>query len=117
MRALLAGGHDVALQALFRNAGLAAATHGVILRALKVWREVANGKRVAGVQEVSWLMLKELGGQSAEGDLAGLVKSISSRGAARERTRPCAGDRGGIGWTLDPTLRERNPESPRSPQQ
>ncbi|RWH75470.1 MAG: DUF2336 domain-containing protein [Mesorhizobium sp.] len=84
--ALLAGGHDVALQALFRSAGLPPATHGIILRALKVWREVANGRRVAGVQEVSWLMLKELGGQSAEGDLAGLVKSIHLD-ALRENAR------------------------------
>ncbi len=74
--ALLSGGHDTALKALFAAAGLAEATHGIILRALKVWREVANGKRTAGVQEVSWLMLKELGGQGAEGELAGLVKSI-----------------------------------------
>ncbi|TIO75672.1 MAG: DUF2336 domain-containing protein [Mesorhizobium sp.] len=86
VRALLASGHDVALQALFRSAGLAAATHGIILRALKVWREVANGKRIAGVQEVSWLMLNELGGQSAEGDLAGLVKSIHLD-ALRENAR------------------------------
>ena len=86
VRALLAGGQDVALQALFRRAGLAAATHAVILRALKIWREVANGKRVAGVQEVSWLMLKELDGQSAEGDLAGLVKSIHLD-ALRENAR------------------------------
>ncbi|TGP93661.1 MULTISPECIES: DUF2336 domain-containing protein [unclassified Mesorhizobium] len=86
VRALLASGHDVALQALFRSAGLAAATHAVILRALKIWREVANGKRVAGVQEVSWLMLKELGGQSAEGDLAALVKSIHLD-ALRENAR------------------------------
>jgi uncharacterized protein (DUF2336 family) len=86
VRALLAGGHDVALQALFRSAGLAAATHAIILRALKIWREVANGKRLAGVQEVSWLMLKELGGQSAEGDLAGLVKSIHLD-ALRENAR------------------------------
>ena len=76
IRTLLAGAHDTALQALFRAAGLAAATHGVLISALKVWRDVANGKRVAGVQEVSWLMLKELGGQRAEGDLAALVKSI-----------------------------------------
>jgi uncharacterized protein (DUF2336 family) len=76
VRALLAGGHDVALSALFRTAGLSAGTHKVILRALKIWREVANGKRVAGTQEVTWLMLKELGGQDAEGDLAGLLKSI-----------------------------------------
>lgn len=86
VRALLAGGNDVALQALFRSAGLAAATHAIILRALKIWREVANGKRVAGVQEVSWLMLKELGGQAAEGDLAALVKSIHLD-ALRENAR------------------------------
>ncbi|MGB3391692.1 MAG: DUF2336 domain-containing protein [Pseudaminobacter sp.] len=84
--ALLAGGQDVALAALFRKAGLAVATHAVILRALKVWREVANGKRMAGVQEVSWLMLKELGGPSAPGDLAGLVKSIHLD-ALRENAR------------------------------
>ena len=65
---------------------LAEALHRVILKALKVWREVANGKRVAGVQEVSWLMLKELGGQSAEGDLAGLVRSIHLD-ALRENAR------------------------------
>ena len=86
VRALLAGGHDVALQSLFRSAGLAVATHAIILRALKIWREVANGKRVAGVQEVSWLMLRELGGQSAEGDLAALVKSIHLD-ALRENAR------------------------------
>ncbi|MDF3218372.1 MULTISPECIES: DUF2336 domain-containing protein [Mesorhizobium] len=86
VRALLAGGHDVALQALFRSAGLAGATHAIILRALKIWREVANGKRVAGVQEVSWLMLKEVGGQSAEGNLAALVKSIHLD-ALRENAR------------------------------
>jgi uncharacterized protein (DUF2336 family) len=86
VRALLAAGYDAALQALFRSAGLACATHAVILRALKIWREVANGKRVAGVQEVSWLMLKELGGQAAEGDLAGLVKSIHLD-ALRENAR------------------------------
>ncbi len=76
VRALLSGGQDLALIALFRTAGLADATHAIILRALKIWREVANGRRVAGAQEVSWLMLKELGGQSAEGELATLVKSI-----------------------------------------
>lgn len=86
IRALLGSGTDVALQALFRGAGLTEATHAVILRALKVWREVANGKRIAGVQEVSWLMLKELGGQRAEGDVATLVKSIHLE-ALRENAR------------------------------
>ncbi len=86
VRALLAGGHDIALKALLAAAGLAATTHAVLLRALKVWREVANGKRTAGVQEVSWLMLKELGGQGAEGDLAALVKKIHLD-ALRENAR------------------------------
>lgn len=76
VRALLAGGHDSALVAIFRKAGLSDAVHAVLLRALKIWREVANGKRVAGAQEVSWFMLKEVGGQQAEGDLAVLLKSI-----------------------------------------
>lgn len=86
VRALLASGQDLALHALFRKAGLAPATHAILVRALKIWREVANGRRMAGVQEVSWLMLKELGGQGAEGDLAGLVKSIHLD-ALRENAR------------------------------
>lgn len=86
VRALLAGGRDVALSALFRAAGLAVQTHAVILHALKIWREVANGKRVAGPQEVSWLMLKQAGGQGAEGELAGLLKSIHLE-ALRENAR------------------------------
>jgi uncharacterized protein (DUF2336 family) len=86
MRALLAAGNDVALCAVFRTAGLSESVHGVLIRALKVWREVANGKRIAGAQEVSWLMLKELGGQAAEGDLAGLLKSIHLD-ALRENAR------------------------------
>ncbi len=86
VRALLASGNDVALSAVFRSAGLSETVHGVLIRALKVWREVANGKRVAGAQEVSWLMLKELGGQEATGDLAGLLKSIHLD-ALRENAR------------------------------
>jgi len=83
VRALLAGGRDLALSALFRSAGLPESAHSVILQALKIWREVANGRRVAGAQEVSWLMLKEINacpGQSGpaphHADLAGLIRSI-----------------------------------------
>jgi uncharacterized protein (DUF2336 family) len=74
--ALLADGHDGALGALFKKAGLPAGIHLVLLRALKVWREVANGRRVAGVQEVSWLMLKELGETPKDAELATLIKAI-----------------------------------------
>ena len=86
VRALLGSGQDAALAAIFGAAGLAEGTHRVLIRALKVWREVAKGKRIAGAQEVSWLMLKELGDGQAESDLAGLLKSIhldALRGNAR----------------------------------
>lgn len=83
VQALLAGGRDLALSALFRGAGLPESAHGVILRALGIWREVANGRRVAGAQETSWLMLKELNacpGQNGPAahhvELAGLIRSI-----------------------------------------
>ena len=86
VRSLLAAGSDVALAAVFRTAGLSDAVHAILIRALKVWREVANGKRVAGAQEVSWLMLKEIGGEEAQGELAALLKSIHLD-ALRENAR------------------------------
>jgi uncharacterized protein (DUF2336 family) len=83
VRALLAGGRDLALSALFHRAGLPEGVNGIVLRALKVWRDVANGRRVAGAQEVSWLMLRELDacpGQSGpaahHAELAGLIRAI-----------------------------------------
>lgn len=83
VRAILANGRDVAVAALFGAAGLSKSLHSPFLCALKVWREVAAGKRLAGAQEVSWLMLQELGaapGQPgpAEGhrEIAALIKAI-----------------------------------------
>ena len=83
VRAILASGRDVAVTALFRASGLGEALYRVFLRALKVWREVANGKRVAGAQEVSWLMLREIdaapgqpGPAERDREVAGLVKAI-----------------------------------------
>jgi uncharacterized protein (DUF2336 family) len=83
VRSVLSAGRDVAVFSLFRASGLAQPLHRVFLTALKVWREVANGRRVAGAQEVTWLMLKDLGagpGQPGPSDtdreIAGLVKSI-----------------------------------------
>ena len=83
VRAVLSSGRDVAVMSLFRASGLAQPLHRVFLTALKIWREVANGRRVAGAQEVTWLMLRELGagpGQpgpsEADREIAGLVKSI-----------------------------------------
>ena len=74
--ALLAGGRDVALTALFRSAGLPIAAQRALVEALTIWRAVANGKRVAGTQEVSWLMLKALGDVPQDDDLARLLKGI-----------------------------------------
>jgi hypothetical protein len=83
VQALLVSGREGALTALLRKAGITGTVHGVLIRALKVWREVANGKCIAGTQEVSWLMLKEINaapGQSGpmpqHVDLAALIRSI-----------------------------------------
>ena len=93
VRAILASGRDVAVSSLFASAGLAKSLHGVFLRALKVWREVAAGSRLAGAQEVTWLMLNEIGaapGQKgpAESDreIAALIKAIHLE-ALRENAR------------------------------
>lgn len=97
IRALLTAGREIAMRAAFRNAGLPDVTHGVILTALKAWREVASGSRMAGPQEITWLMLQALdatpgqpGPREGEADLAGLIKSIhldvlreNARGHAR----------------------------------
>lgn len=78
--ALLAGGRDAALKSLFSRAGLKPVTQEPIIAALKIWRDVANGTRVAGPQEVSWAMLKgteESGAAPADrAALTALVRQI-----------------------------------------
>ncbi|MGE0499720.1 MAG: DUF2336 domain-containing protein [Rhizobiaceae bacterium] len=74
--AMLANGRATALSAMFRKAGLAPSTHAPLVRALGIWREVARCERTAGVQEVSWLMLKAMGERAEGTDLAQLLKSI-----------------------------------------
>lgn len=83
VRSLLAAGRDGAISALFRAASLPRNMDAVLLTALAVWREVANGKRVAGAQEVTWLMLKAIdaapgqaGPRIEDRELAALLKSI-----------------------------------------
>jgi uncharacterized protein (DUF2336 family) len=73
--ALLAHGRDVALCALMGSAGLPAHLQAVIASALRVWREVARGHRVAGTQEVTWAMLQSLKGD-ASGEVASLIRRI-----------------------------------------
>jgi uncharacterized protein (DUF2336 family) len=93
VRALLASGRDMALSALFRSARIPQAAGRAILRALTVWREVANGRRVAGTQEVTFLMLRALEAAvragtvtDEQGALAGLLKAIHLE-ALRENAR------------------------------
>lgn len=93
VRSLLSSGRDVALAALFRQARLPRAAGHVILRALTVWRDVANARRVAGTQEVTFLMLRDLDEAvrtgavtDDEGALAGLLKAIHLD-ALRENAR------------------------------
>jgi len=82
VQSILAVGRDAALSALFAKAGLKQITHLPILAALKIWREVANGERTAGPQEVSWHMLKALEadlrrrGVSEDTPLSGLLRRI-----------------------------------------
>jgi len=92
VQSLLAGGRDVALGALFRAAGLIDTTHRVLLRAIKLWRDVARGKCVAGPQEVTWMMLRELNegagtaSPAEHGKLTSLLSSIHLQ-ALRENAR------------------------------
>jgi uncharacterized protein (DUF2336 family) len=76
VKALLMSGGDVALLAVMRQAGIPENVRPLILRALKAWRDVAAGRRIAGAQEISREMLDEIGGQHASGRLAGLLKTI-----------------------------------------
>lgn len=83
--ALLARGRDVALCALLRSAGLPAILQPAITSALSVWRDVANGRRVAGTQEVTWAMLQALNGDTT-GEVASLIRRIHLE-ALRENAR------------------------------
>lgn len=90
VRALLASGRDVAVAALMKAAGLGTSLHAAIIGALRLWREVATGKRVAGIQEVSWSMLQAIG---ANADLSALLRRIhldALRDNARNHARALA---------------------------
>lgn len=89
VRALLSRGRDVALQALMQSAGLSHHLHAAIISALRIWRDVANGRRVAGTQEVSWTMLQALPDKGSN-ELAALLRRVhldalraNARGHAR----------------------------------
>lgn len=82
VRAILIDGRDMAMQALFRRAGLAASIHPVFVRGIHIWRKVANGRLKAGPQEVTRLILQALtpavapARPHANDDLVALLRSI-----------------------------------------
>lgn len=88
VRALLAGGRKPALKALFIKAKLQPASHVPLITALRIWREVETGKRLAGPQEVSWHMLQTLNAdETPEGTaLASLLRGVYLE-ALRENAR------------------------------
>lgn len=74
--ATLASGSDAAVRSVLAASGLREVLHAPLLRALKIWRRVVRGERVAGVQEVTWAMLEEAGGEAATGELPRLLRAI-----------------------------------------
>ncbi len=70
---VLASGGGSAVCSLLRAAGIAADLHAPLLAALRIWREVANGRLVAGPQEASFTMLKAC---EPERPLATVLKAI-----------------------------------------
>jgi uncharacterized protein (DUF2336 family) len=93
VRSILASGRDAAVTALFRSCGLTVSFAETFLQALKIWREVAVGRRIAGAQEVSWQMLRHLGAAPGQAgpredarELSSLVKAIHLE-ALRENAR------------------------------
>lgn len=67
VKALLDKGSTRALVALLNQAGLRAVTHAPVLTALAICREIAQGRRNTGPQEISWMMLETLE-KSSEGN-------------------------------------------------
>lgn len=72
---LLAGGQQRAIVALFRKAGISAALDIVLLQALALWCEVETGKRIAGTQEIAYLLLQSCAAKLSP-ELVALLKSI-----------------------------------------
>lgn len=78
VRSVLATGGQAAVRATLRAAGLPPACAAPVLRALDIWRGVANRRRLAGAQEVAFEMRGALGAASGPGEaeLATLLDQI-----------------------------------------
>ncbi|MCV0396883.1 MAG: DUF2336 domain-containing protein [Rhizobiaceae bacterium] len=76
VRGLLARGGPSALRATLSAAGLPAICTRPILRALDLWRDVANGRRIAGPQEVTFEMRRAIEDGTGAAELATLLDQI-----------------------------------------
>ncbi len=69
---LLARGRRNALAAVLKKAGLSPAGSSAVINAVRLWREVADGRRNMGVQEVCYRMMKTM-----EAERAGLPEPVN----------------------------------------
>lgn len=81
--AILVGERDNQLRALLDAAGLAPSVHGLFTSAIRIWRDVANGRLEAGAQEVTRMMMEEFEAgldtnarSHANDDIVSLLRSI-----------------------------------------
>lgn len=75
VQSLLSRGRSVALSSLLKASGIATSLHPILVQALQMWRDIAQGRRVAGVQEVSYAMLNTLQ-ESGLHELTGFMRRI-----------------------------------------
>jgi len=79
---ILVGERDNQLRALLDASGLARTVHSLFLSAIRIWRDVANGRMAIGAQEVTRLVMEEFeAGQvdrknHANDDIVALLRSI-----------------------------------------
>ena len=79
---ILVGERDNQLRALLDASGLARTVHRLFLTAIRIWRDVANGRLSIGAQEVTRLVMEEFEGDRgmakthANDDIVALLRSI-----------------------------------------
>ena len=79
---ILVGERDNQLRALLDASGLARTVHSLFLSAIRIWRDVANGRMTIGAQEVTRLVMEEFESGPADrknhanDDIVALLRSI-----------------------------------------
>ncbi len=89
VRSILIDGRDMGLRALFAKAGLSVSVHPLFATAIRLWRDVANGRLDAGAQEITRMIMqavKAVEPTAANDNLVALLRSIYLE-AVRENAR------------------------------